>query len=149
MNISKVIQQEIIILAQQGFSASSICEVMKKKYKNLNIKNSDIVILAKKNGIKMGTKDITKEKIDLKTAQNMMPSLLEDKDVIKQVKSKLALIIFCLLALLGVIGFLTDWMIALYIFIGLFIVFAVAVAVCYFKFIKPNKNSLVHRKKKN
>lgn len=149
MNIPKNIQQEIVILLQQGFSANSVCEVMKKKYKNVDIKGSDIIILAKKNNIRMGNKDITKEKIDLKTAQKMMPELLENKDVMKQVKSKIGLIIVCLLALLGVVGFLTDWMIALNIFVVLVIVVGIALCICYFKFIKPNKNNLVHRKKKN
>ena len=148
MNISKGMQQEIIILLQQGFSANSICEVMKKKHKNVNLKSSDIIILAKKNNIKMGNKDITKEKIDLKSVKNMMPQMLDNKDMMKEVKGKIALIVVCLFALLGVVGFLTDWMVALYIFIGLIVIFAFAVGVSYFKFVKPNKAKLAHRKKK-
>ena len=139
MQISKNIQQELVILLQQGYSIDSICKAMGKKYKNVEFKKSDIFLIAKKNNIKVGSKDLTKEKIDLNTAKNMMPELLKNNDLMGQVKSKLILVFVCILVLLGVIGFLVDWKIALYVGIGVLVLIGIAVGISYFKFVKPNK----------
>ena len=139
MQISKNIQQELVILLQQGYSIDSICKAMGKKYKNVEFKKSDIFLIAKKNNIKVGSKDLTKEKIDLNTAKNMMPELLKNNDLMGQVKSKLILVFVCILVLLGVIGFLVNWKIALYVGIGVLVLIGIAVGISYFKFVKPNK----------
>ena len=139
MQISKNIQQELVILLQQGYSIDSVCKAMSKKYKNVEFKKSDVFLIAKKNNIKVGSKDLTKEKIDLNTAKNMMPELLKNNDIMSQVKSKLILVLVCILVLLAVTGFLAGWKIALYIGIGVFVLIGIAVGISYFKFVKPNK----------
>jgi hypothetical protein len=139
MQISKNIQQELVILLQQGYSIDSICKAMGKKYKNVEFKKSDIFLIAKKNNIKVGSNDLTKEKIDLNTAKNMMPELLKNNDLMGQVKSKLILVFVCILVLLGAIGFLAGWKIALYVGIGVLVLIGIAVGISYFKFVKPNK----------
>ena len=139
MQISKNIQQELVILLQQGYSIDSVCKAMSKKYKNVEFKKSDVFLIAKKNNIKVGSKDLTKEKIDLNTAKNMMPELLKNNDIMSQVKSKLILVLICILVLIGVVGFLAGWKIALYMGIGVFVLIGIAVGISYFKFVKPNK----------
>ena len=76
---------------------------MSKKYKGVELKKPDIIILAKRYNIKIGTKDLTKEKIDLNMAKNMMPDLLKNNDLMGQIKSKLILVFVCILVLLGAI----------------------------------------------
>ena len=139
MQIPKNVQQELVILLQQGYSIDSICKAMGKKYKNVEFKKSDIFLIAKKNNIKVGSKDLTKEKIDLNTAKNMMPDLLKNNDLMGQIKSKLILVFVCILVLLGAIGFLAGWKIALYVGIGVLVLIGIAVGISYFKFVKPNK----------
>ena len=70
MQIPKNVQQELVILLQQGYSIDSVCKAMSKKYKGVELKKPDIIILAKRYNIKIGTKDLTKEKIDMNMAKN-------------------------------------------------------------------------------
>lgn len=139
MQIPKNVQQELVILLQQGYSIDSVCKAMSKKYKGVELKKPDIIILAKRYNIKIGTKDLTKEKIDLNMAKNMMPDLLKNNDLMGQIKSKLILVFVCILVLLGAIGFLAGWKIALYVGIGVLVLISIAVGISYFKFVKPNK----------
>ena len=71
MQIPKNVQQELVIFLQQGYSIDSVCKAMSKKYKGVELKKPDIIILSKRYNIKIGTKYLTKEKIDLNMAKNM------------------------------------------------------------------------------
>lgn len=140
MQISSNVQREIVSLLQQGYSIDSIIKVLSKQYKNIDFKKSDIVILAKKNNIKnIGSKDLSKTKIDLKTAQKMMPTLLENKSLVSEIRNKLIIVGICLLVLLGVIYFLTDIKVTLIVFGILVLLIGAAIGFSYFKFVKPNK----------
>ena len=55
MQIPKNVQQELVILLQQGYSIDSVCKAMSKKYKGVELKKPDIIILAKRYNIKIGT----------------------------------------------------------------------------------------------
>lgn len=149
MQISRDIQQEVIALLYQGYSAKSVSYAISKAHKGVELKPSDILIMAKKNNIKIGTKDITKEKIDMKSVSKAMPQILENEGMMKQVKSKIILIIICLLALLGVIFFLTDWKVTLIVLGCIVAVLGVGVVFSYFKFVKPNKNMRSYLKNKH
>ena len=72
-------------------------------------------------------------------AKNMMPDLLKNNDLMGQIKSKLILVFVCILVLLGAIGFLAGWKIALYVGIGVLVLIGIAVGISYFKFVKHNK----------
>ena len=148
MQISKDIQQEMIALLYQGYSAKSVCYAISKAHKGVEIKQSDVLIIAKKNNIKLGTKDITKEKADMKSVSQAMPQILQNDGIMKQVKSKIMIIIVCLLALLGVIFFLTDWKVTLIVLGCIVGVLGIGVLFSYFKFVKPNKNMRSYLKNK-
>ena len=47
MQISKDIQQEMIALLYQGYSAKSVCYAISKAHKGVEIKQSDVLIIAK------------------------------------------------------------------------------------------------------
>ncbi len=148
MQITKSVQQEIIALLMQGYSIKSVIFAMSKKYKNVEFKQSDILILAKRNNIKVGNRDITKEKVDLKTITDNLPTLLNDKSFMGEIKNKLIILAVCLLVLLGVLYFFTGWKIALGVFGGLVLVAGIAVLILYLKYVKPNKQLQSSFKKK-
>lgn len=146
MQISKDIQQEVIALLYQGYSVKSVSYAIAKAHKGVELKQSDILIIAKKNNIKLGTKDITKEKVDMKSVSQAMPQILQNEGMMKQVKSKLILIFVCLLALLGVIYFLTDLKVTLIVVGCLLVLLGIGVGFSYLKFVKPNKNMRTYLK---
>lgn len=148
MQISKDIQQEVMALLYQGYSTKSVCYAISKAHKGLELKQSDVLILAKKNNIKVGTRDITKEKVDMKTVSKAMPQILENEGIMKQVKSKVILIIICLLVLLGVLYFLTDLKVTLIVVGCILVLLGIGVLFSYIKFVKPNKNMKSYLKNK-
>ena len=82
--VNKKYQNEIITLLQGGYSISSISKVMSKKYKT-EIKNSDILILAKQKNIKVGNKDL--EKLSVKDISNVLLHAVKDENFINNVKN--------------------------------------------------------------
>lgn len=138
--VSKKVTEDIVVLLKQGYSIDSIHKFMVKKHKKMNIKQSDIVIISKKNNIKVGSKDIFKEKLNAKSVETMVPKLLRDKELVSDIKTKIVIILLSLLVLIVVIGFSISWKVALIILGGLFIIISISVLISYFKFIKTNKN---------
>ena len=84
--VNKKYQEEVIALLQGGYSISSIAKVMSKKYKT-EIKNSDILILAKQRNIRVGNKDL--EKLNTKDVGKVLPQAVKDEKLVNSVKNKL------------------------------------------------------------
>ena len=130
-----------------GYSIDSICKVMSKRYKGIEFKSSDLVILAKKMNIKVGKKDLSKEKLDLKMAKQALPELMKDTDFMGKIKKSIAIIVISLLVLLGVIGYLTNLK-TMFICLGVLLVFVFAfLTFCYFKYVRKDKQILRNIKK--
>lgn len=145
--ISKKYQTEVLSLLQMGYSIDSICKVMSKRYKGIEFKSSDLVILAKKMNIKVGKKDLSKEKLDLNMAKQALPELMKDTDFMGKVKKSIAIIVISLLVLLGVIGYLTNLK-TMFICLGVLLVFVFAfLTFCYFKYVRKDKQILRNSKK--
>lgn len=99
MQIPRDVQEKVIALLRDGYSAKSICVAINKYYKNTNLKPTDVIILAKKHNIKMGTKDVVKEKLSFKAMFKAMPQLMKNKETRKQLIKSLAIFVVAIAAL--------------------------------------------------
>ena len=144
--VNKKYQEEIIALLQGGYSISSISKVMSKKYKT-EIKNSDILILARQRNIRVGNKDL--EKLSTKDISKALPYAVKDENLVNSVKNKLIILLICFIALLGAI-YLIGGFKPMLITLGVVLtVLILALIVVYFKFIKGNADisSFIRKRK--
>ena len=143
--VNKKYQEEVIALLQGGYSISSIAKVMSKKYKT-EIKNSDILILAKQRNIRVGNKDL--EKLNTKDVGKVLPQAVKDEKLVNSVKNKLIILFVCFVVLLGAI-YLIGGFKPMLITLGVVLtVLIVGLVIVYFKFIKGNSEIISFLKKR-
>lgn len=145
--INKKYQNEIVSCLQLGYSIPSICKVMSKKYKGVEFKSSDIIILAKQRNIQVGKKDLSKEKIDFKTAEKMLPTILEDSAMMGKIKKSILIIILCFVVLMGVIWYLAGIKPMLITLAICAVVFGGIFAYIYFTYVRNGKSAQSVKKK--
>lgn len=100
MKLSKETREKALILLQQGYSAKSISKSFNAAY-NINSNPSDFIILAKKNNIQIGTKDLTQEKPKIKDVAKALPAMMENPKYKKQIITSAILVISIIAALIS------------------------------------------------
>ena len=81
--LPKDVQEKVLGLIQQGYSANSICVAINKAYKNTDLKPADVIIMAKKNNMRLGNKDIKKGRF--KRFVKAFPELWKNKETRKTI----------------------------------------------------------------
>lgn len=149
VKISKQQEKEIINLLHMGYSSKSIIDVMKKKYK-LQLTSGEIVVIAKKMGIrKIGSKDANSLKDKMENISYSLPTILKNDTYKSKLKKNTILILLCLIVLfvcIYVLGGLKVFMISLSVF-GVIVISLVLLV--YFKFVYKNKSIREKLFKKN
>ena len=84
MKITREIQEKSLFLLQQGYSAKSVSQAVNLMFA-ADSNPSDMLILAKRNNIKVGIKDLTKEKIKIKEVIKALPILWQNKEYRKKI----------------------------------------------------------------
>lgn len=152
MQITNQQKQEIVGMLHNGYSVDSISRTMSKKYKKQNFAKSDILIISKQAGIKnIGKKDIKKQPLDVKIAEKMVSQVLNDKTSTKNLVSKLIILLFCFIALLGVIWYFTNLKVMLIVCVTIICILVILSLFVYLKFIRKSdkiKKEIRNTKKK-
>lgn len=140
IKINRQHQTEIATFLQGGYSIDSICKVMSKKYKGTDFKKSDVLILARQMGLKnIGTKDLSKQKIDLKTAKKALPLIMKDKNLVNSIKTKLLFVLIIFVTLLGTSFYFGGVKPMLFTALGGVGIVGLAILFLYFKYFKIGK----------
>lgn len=138
MKLNKNVESEILGFIKSAYTVDSILLRLNKKYPDL--KKSDILIVARKNGYhNFGKKDITTTKGKIKDAGDNISVALTYEPMMKKIKNTLVglliavvLLSICLYLLFGLKAFL----ITLGVIVGLFLIMVVGI---YFGYVRGNK----------
>lgn len=138
MKLNKNVETEILNLIKSAYTVDSILLRLGKKYPDL--KKSDILIVARKNGYhNFGKKDITTTKGKIKDAGDNISVALTYEPMMKKIKNTLiglliavVLLSVCLYLLFGLKAFL----ITLGVIVGLFLIIVIGI---YFGYVRGNK----------
>ena len=139
MKLNKNVETEILNLIKSAYTVDSILLRLSKKYPEL--KKSDILIVARKNGYhNFGKKDLTTTKGKIKDAGDNISAALTYEPMMKKIKNTLigltVAIILLLVSLYLMFG-LKTFLISLGVVIGILVLL---IGIIYFGYVKGNKN---------
>ena len=150
MRVTNKQKLEIVGLLQNGYSIDSRHTVINKNYKNLNISKSDILVLAKQYNVKqIGKKDLSKEKVNLQVAEQIVSNVLNNETQSNSLKHGIIVFFICLLILFGAISYFVGLKVG-FIVLGVIVSILILLSmIVYFKFIKKSSKIKSEIFKKN